>query len=232
MTPTLILLSNSAAAVGLIHTAIGVDHYLPFIVMGRAQGWPLRKSMMLTFLCGLAHVSSSVILGLGGIWFGVTLQRLKVIHDVQGNLAAWFLILFGLTYAAWSIAKTRRMQRHMHEHADGHVHSHLPIESDELDETHKKAIMTTWTLFVIFVLGPCEPLVPLMIVPALQHGVQTAMWVAAVFSATTISCMLTLVVLGWYGLNMIPLRRFEMHANTLAGLAIAAAGAAIKLFGI
>jgi len=210
ITQTLGLLTGTAVAVGIFHTVLGVDHYLPFIVMGRAQGWPLRKSMTLTFICGLAHVSSAVLLGLGGIGLGVTIQRLQVIHNIQGNIAAWFLIAFGLTYAAWSFAGARRNQ----------------------GQVPKKAIMTTWTLLVIFVLGPCEPLVPLMIVPALQHGIRTAMWVAAVFSATTISCMLVLVVVGWYGLNRISLRQFEVHAHTFAGLTLAAAGAAMQLLKI
>ena len=41
--------------------------------------------------------------------------------------------------------------------------------------THNRIKMvTTWSLFIIFILGPCEPLVPLMIVPALAGSFRVA----------------------------------------------------------
>jgi hypothetical protein len=44
--------------------------------------------------------------------------------------------------------------------------------------------------------------------------------------------MLLLVTAGYFGLALPVFKRLEGHANTLAGLAIAASGLAIQLFGI
>src|ERR1041385_2014809 len=93
---------GGAVAVAFAHTAMGIDHYLPFIVLGRAQKWSLEKVLGLTFICGLAHVLSSVVLGLGGAALGMSIQRCEHLHAIQGNVAAWVLIVFGSTYAAWS----------------------------------------------------------------------------------------------------------------------------------
>ena len=40
------MLAGTAATLGLVHTVIGPDHYLPFIVIGRAREWTLRKTLL------------------------------------------------------------------------------------------------------------------------------------------------------------------------------------------
>ena len=92
--------------------------------------------------------------------------------------------------------------------------------------------MTAWSLFIIFVLGPCEPLIPLLMVPALDYGAWGVVQVALAFGLTTIGTMMLVVTVGYYGLKLSAFRRLEAHANTLAGLAIAASGLAIQVFGI
>jgi nickel/cobalt transporter (NicO) family protein len=228
MTPALDILSGGAAAVAFMHTAIGIDHTLPFLVIGKAQGWSLRKVLGMTALCGVAHVLSSLVLGITGVALGISVQRFQIFQAVRGDVAAWALIAFGLTYAAWSFAKSRRLQRHLHQHHDGDVHAHDPADA----HSSKSRLVTAWSLFIIFVLGPCEPLIPLIMVPALSVGIQSAAQVALVFSLTTIGTMLVIVTAGYFGLNFLPLKRLQTHANTLAGLAVAVSGLAIQLFGI
>lgn len=50
-------------AVGFSHTLLGPDHYLPFIVLSRACGWSYRKTFRITFVCGLGHILTAVVLG-------------------------------------------------------------------------------------------------------------------------------------------------------------------------
>ncbi|MDQ1332320.1 MAG: hypothetical protein QG576_354, partial [Bacteroidota bacterium] len=53
MGDSITLLSVTAISIGFIHTILGPDHYLPFIVLSEAKKWNLRKTMFITFLCGL-----------------------------------------------------------------------------------------------------------------------------------------------------------------------------------
>ena len=46
---------------------------------------------------------------------------------------------------------------------------------------------TPWVLFLIFVFGPCEPLIPLVMYPAAKNNFHGAVIVAILFSLTTIS---------------------------------------------
>ncbi len=223
-----------AITIGFTHTLIGIDHSLPFVVMGRAHKWPLRKVLGITALCGLGHVLSSIVLGVMGISLGTALEKLEWIEASRGDLAAWLLIVFGFSYAAWSFAKQRRLGGHAHSHGT-HVHTH---EGEEGEHQHKDALsqnaagMTAWSLFVIFVLGPCEPLIPLLMVPSMRWGTSSMMLVAFAFGATTIATMMAVVTIGYVGLTIPTFERLERHVHTLAGLAIASSGLAIQVLGI
>ena len=92
MDPALGTLLGLAAGIGLLHTLIGADHYLPFIVLGRAQGWTLRKLIVVTSLCGVGHVLASVLLGFIGIGLGVALGKLEWIESFRGSVAGWMPI--------------------------------------------------------------------------------------------------------------------------------------------
>jgi sulfite exporter TauE/SafE len=97
------LLVATAASVGVLHTVLGPDHYLPFVAMARAGSWSRRRALLVTALCGIGHVAGSVILGLIGIAFGLSLSRLEAFESSRGSIAAWGLIVFGLLYAAWGL---------------------------------------------------------------------------------------------------------------------------------
>ena len=108
MEDSTLLLAGTAVTIGFIHTLIGPDHYLPFIVMGEARKWTIRKTMLITFLCGIGHVLSSIILGFIGIAAGISLSKLEFFESFRGNIAAWLLIAFGLVYMLISIRSLYR----------------------------------------------------------------------------------------------------------------------------
>ncbi len=99
MTAELNALIITAASIGFFHTILGPDHYLPFIMMSWARKWSVLKTTLITLLCGLGHIGSSVVLGLIGVALGLAVNRLEIMESVRGNLAAWLLIDFGLVYS-------------------------------------------------------------------------------------------------------------------------------------
>ena len=96
MSTELKILAITAASIGLFHTIFGPDHYLPFIMMSWARKWSVLKTAIITFLCGIGHIASSVVLGLIGVAFGLAVNNLVKIESVRGNIAAWLFIAFGL----------------------------------------------------------------------------------------------------------------------------------------
>lgn len=231
-----LLLAGTAVTIGFIHTLVGPDHYLPFIVMGEARQWTIRKTMLITFLCGLGHVLSSVVLGFIGIAAGISLSKLQFLESFRGNIAAWLLIAFGLVYLLVSIRSLYRKKKHvhLHHHTDGtdheHEHNHFSSHSHMHLTGHKN--LTPWILFLIFVLGPCEPLIPLVMYPAAKHSTSGVILVSVLFSVVTVATMMSLVLAFRLGLSRINLKPVEKYVNVIAGATILVSGLAIQFMGL
>lgn len=241
MSSELTALSAAAATVGVLHTLAGPDHYLPFIVLGKARKWSTGKTAAVTALCGLGHVGSSILLGVIGILFGLGAARLEAFEGIRGDVAAWAFILFGLAYFLWGLFRglRNRGHHHFHVHANGTVHpDHTPrpgadgVAAEHLHPELKPANMTPWILFAIFVFGPCEPLIPLLMVPAARVSPGGVAAVAAVFSLATIATMEAMVLLPAAGLNRLPLKFLERYMHAVAGFTILACGLGMAFFGL
>lgn len=250
MTADLGLLILTAASIGFIHTLLGPDHYVPFVAMGAARRWSTRKTLWITTLCGVGHVLGSVAIGVVGIGIGVSLHRLEWLEGVRGDTAAWLLTGFGLAYLAWGLKKAWRARPHTHEHVHGdglfhehrhdhegpHLHPHVPLRPHAhphppVDASPARSI-TPWALFVIFVLGPCEPLIPVLMYPASQHSVWGTVAVVLAFGAATITTMLGVVYLASRGLKRLPLDTAERYSHALAGAALSLCGLGIVFLGL
>jgi nickel/cobalt exporter len=236
----ILVLAGTAASIGLVHTVIGPDHYLPFIVIGRARRWTLRKTLFVSFLAGLGHILSSVVLGFLGIALGIAVSRLKGVESARGEVAAWLLIGFGLAYFIWGLRRAWRNKPHAHPHAHvdaqagghDHVHTHADGEHVHLHGAEKKANVTPWVLFTIFVFGPCEPLIPLVMYPAARHSTPGVILVAAAFGFATILTMLAIIAAASWGVSFVRLGRLERYSHALAGLMIFVSGLSVRLLGL
>jgi sulfite exporter TauE/SafE len=230
------LLAVSAASIGFLHTLLGPDHYLPFVMMGSARNWSRARTFWITLVCGIGHVGGSIVLGAIGIALGIGITRLEIFESVRGNLAAWVLIAFGLVYFAWGLRRAIRNKPHAHRHLhdDGLTHSHTHVHTDDHTHVHDKPAksITPWVLFTIFVLGPCEPLIPLLMYPAARTSMAGVVIVAAVFGVVTVGTMLTVVMLASHGISFLPLARIERYTHAIAGATIFACGAAIQFLGL
>lgn len=237
MSDQILVLAINAASMGFIHTVLGPDHYLPFIVMSKARRWSVFKTGIITFICGLGHVGSSILVGVVGIAFVLGLSNVEGIEVIRGNIAAWAFIAFGFLYMIWGLMRAikNKPHRHTHLHSGGVVHEHVHTHSEEHDHIHKseKAVsLTPWVLFVIFVLGPCEPMIPLLMYPAAKHNVLGVITVSIIFAVTTLVTMLVIVLLLSYGLKTLPFGRLERYTHAIAGATIFLSGCAIVFLGL
>jgi sulfite exporter TauE/SafE len=246
-------LALTAVVIGVTHTLLGPDHYLPFVFMARARRWSRTKTQIITLACGLGHIASSVVLGSLGIALGLAVGRLESVEAVRGDLAAWALIAFGLVYMAWGLRRAMRGQPHchLHLHEDGssHVHRHVH-EADHLhvhdaaperaharpgegrDSGHTARGLAPWVLFTIFILGPCEPLIPLLMYPAAQNSMAGVALVAVLYGAATLASMSAAVLFATAGFERLPLGHLDRYIHVVAGGAILACGLAIQFLGL
>jgi nickel/cobalt exporter len=243
MSPEIIVLTFTAATIAFVHTLLGPDHYLPFVAMARARDWTLAKTVRITLYCGVGHLLGSVILGVVGIALGTQLASLEWLEAIRGGLAAWLLIGFGLAYTVWGLRQAWRNKPHQHWHRhDGVSHSHQHTHKSQHAHVHSpvnapaKKSITPWVIFVIFVLGPCEPLIPLLMYPAARESTLGVMLVAGVFGLVTVLTMTLAVATSMLGLDALkrPLRLvgFERYAHAVAGSTLLLCGVSVVLLGV
>lgn len=228
----LYLLIVSAGSLGFVHTILGPDHYLPFIVLSKARKWSTPKTMWITFISGIGHVGSSVIIGLVGIAMGISLSRLEAIESFRGELVGWLLFSFGILYTFYGLYKYIRHSNHMHlpkflVPKKIRDIQHLPTEESDKDNTK----LTPWLLFLIFVFGPCEVLIPMLIFPAYENSAFGMLAVALVFGIATIGTMMLAVWIGHKGTVLVRFRKHERYWHLIAGLIILISGSGIVFFG-
>ena len=94
-----------------------------------------------------------------------------------------------------------------------------------------KKVVTVWTLFAIFVLGPCEPLIPLFFI-SLKFNLAGILIVVIVFSVVTWLMMIGQALIGYLGIRLINFERLERYSHTIAGVVIALTGIFILISGI
>jgi nickel/cobalt exporter len=208
-------LISIAALIGLIHTLMGPDHYLPFIALAKARSWSRKKTAWITSLCGLGHILSSVVIGCLALGLRVSLSSLHVIDSYRSDFAAWALIALGCVYFIWSLKKLYKENKQGHD---------LPAEG--------KSNLLFWGLFTIFVVGPCEPLFFLMTYPSLMANPLSVLLLVGVFGVTTVATMTTVVLGASYGLSFSRGKQVARFAPAFAGLMIMFCGAGIKFLGL
>lgn len=209
-----ITLLVSTASIAFLH-ALAPDHWLPFIMIGRAQKWSIKKLIFVTFIAGIGHVGSSVLIGLIGLFIGMELSKLEGLEALRGEVGIWLLIGFGIAYALWGLKHAR------------HPHRHEIVDEKILN----KKVVTVWTLFAVFVLGPCEPLIPLFFI-SLKFQVAGIIGVIVVFSIMTWIMMIAQAVIGYLGIQLVKFETLERYSHTIAGVVIALTGVFILVSGV
>ena len=216
----------AAIGVAFVHTALGPDHYLPFVALAKARRWSLRRTLWITTACGIGHVLSSLLLGGLGIAAGIAVGALETVENQRGAMAAWLLFGVGIAYALWGVRQAlRHVHAHGHSHGSGdhhHGHGQVPVAARST---------TFWALFVVFVLGPCEPLIPLFMVPASQQRWGAALATGVVFGVVTLATMLAITASAVLGLARLPLDPLQRWTHALAGSVIASSAAAVLWLG-
>ena len=233
--PVLILFGTTGA-LAVVHTLMGIDHSVPFVAMARSEGWTLSHTLRVTLFCGLGHLVSSVLVGGLCVALGLTLDSMLWLDTIRGNMAAMMLIGFGLAFSifAWrkrflSSPKSRsaREKDQINEQNSFGIYG-----GDQFKRVQGRRRVTPWMLFLIFVLGPCEPLIPLMMLSPLEYSWLVLVTVVAIFGLLTIVTMVLSVVLLYQGVDLFKNMRSFRHGDVIAGFAVAGCGVVVLVLGV
>ncbi|MEJ7680967.1 MAG: hypothetical protein WKG06_24575 [Segetibacter sp.] len=226
------VLMIAAVSIACLHTVTGPDHYVPFIALSKARGWSFTRTIFWTIVCGCGHVWSSVLLGLGGAAVGWSLSKVSWLENVRGGVAGWALTGFGLAYGIWGFIKARRSSQHKHFdiYDDGSIYVYEHKHGEIVAPKERHAV-TPWVMFLIFVLGPCEPMIPLLYFPAANNSWFGMVLLIVVYTLFTLATMLLMVVLSYYGFAFFKTEKLERYVHALGGMTIFICGAGMVFLG-
>jgi nickel/cobalt exporter len=92
--------------------------------------------------------------------------------------------------------------------------------------------MTPWVLFVIFLLGPCEALIPLLMFPAATESWRALLLVSGTFGLVTVGTMMGVVLGSLEGIRFVSFPKVERFSHVVAGATILLCGIAIEFLGL
>ena len=112
------------------HT-ISPDHWLPFVMLGRANNWSIARILALATLAGIGHVGISVVIGMVGVFASKELSESYA--NIAENATCILLIVFGFGYAIWAWKRGGHhhgipflSKRHDHDH--NHYHEEHSVD--------------------------------------------------------------------------------------------------------
>ena len=204
----LLALLGAAITVGSLH-ALAPDHWVPFSVLGRARGWSPARTIRLTLLCGLGHVSVSAAFGIAALLLGA--RAVTALGSTLQSNAALLLIGFGLAYMVWGLWRSFSQRlAHTHPHDDK---------------------LTEWSLFAFFCADPCVALIP-MIIAASSRGWGAILSVIIVYELAMFTMMVTLVMTSHAGARALRFPFLDRYGDAVAGATIVMLGTVVTLLGV
>lgn len=183
-----------------LHAALPT-HWLPFVLVGRAQGWGLRRVAGVVVVAALAHVLTTALIGAVVAMAGVALDRW--LHGVLPHVSSALLFLFGAFYLA----------RYWHKTT---VPDCKGCEHDEPKVSDRAA---TFGLIALLAASPGEVLLPLYLSSATQ-GVSMFLALSAGFALGTVAGMLLLTSLAMAGYSILRLERWARYEGVVLGAAL------------
>ncbi|MCB2410678.1 hypothetical protein [Hymenobacter lucidus] len=195
-------LLTGAFLLSLLHAAIP-NHWAPVLAVARAERWPLRRAVGVTMVAGLAHVLSTVLLGLA---LGLLGWRLSArFSQFAGVAAPALLVVIGLLYAF---------------SGPGHAHPD-PRPLSRRGPRPRVVLGLAATMF----LAPCLE-IQTFFLAAGTHGTATLALTMATYLVVSVGAMSALVAATYTGIRRLNLaglahyeRRFTGAVLVLVGLA-------------
>lgn len=203
--PVLLSLLALGFGTAFVHAALPT-HWLPFVLVGRAQGWGLTRTLGAAAAAGLAHIASTAMVGAMIVAAGLALERW--VEGLLPHLSAALLFLFGAFYLARAMLKRPAT-------AGGPDY--------ETPEPRVSDGAAFWGLIALMALSPGEVLLPLYLSSATE-GLHVQISLTLAFAAGTVLGMVLLTAVARAGFSILKLERWARYEGAILGLALIGLG--------
>lgn len=185
--------------ISVLHALIP-SHWLPVIAIGKKENWSLTETLQVTFLSGLAHALSTILIGVAIGYIGSELSiHLEKFTNV---IAPVLLILLGIFFI-W-------------QH---HRHRHFHIEENRIQS--KRKVITA--LVIAMFLSPCFEIEAYFLLAG-SLGWWLIFLIAILYVIITLAGMLLWVSFVYKRLVMLNWHKWEHKAGIFTGITIIITG--------
>lgn len=208
--PVLLSLLGAGFATAFLHAALPT-HWLPFVLVGRAQRWSRPRLLAAVTAAGLAHIATTGLVG--GLIVAAGLAMDQWVAGLLPWLSAGLLFAFGTFYLGRSLVR-RPVP------AGG-----PPLELAEPTVSHAAAF---WGLVAMMAVSPGEVLLPIYLSQATEGiGVLAALTLA--FAVGTVAGMAGFTLLARAGWSVLRLERWARYEGVVLGGALIVIGVLVVL---
>ena len=186
----------------ILHALIP-NHWLPVLAIGRKENWTISQTTSVTFISGLSHALSTVLIGVAVGMLGVTLAR--HIETFAHIIAPLILISIGLFY--------------IYQH---HRHKHFHLHSEPKDLSKRKVVMG---LVVAMFFSPCFEIEAYFLMAG-AHGWGQVALLAILYTSVTVAGMVVWIRIAYKGLLKLNWHSLEHNAGIITGLTLILTGIA------
>ncbi|WP_312685449.1 hypothetical protein [Brevundimonas nasdae] len=201
----LLSLLGGGFVAAFLHAALPT-HWLPFVLVGRAQRWGTGRTLSAVVAAGLAHIVTTAVVG--GLIVAAGLALDQWISGLLPHLSAVLLFLFGAFYLARAMLKRPVT-------AGGPA-----LDSPEPAVSNRAAFLG---LVMLMALSPGEVLLPIYLSSA-SEGIAALSLLTVVFALGTVAGMAVFTSLASAGASILRLERWARYEGAVLGLALITLG--------
>jgi putative Mn2+ efflux pump MntP len=187
--------------ISILHALIP-NHWLPVVAIGRKEGWSLAETSRITFIAGVAHVVSTILIGVFLGLIGGELAR--HIDQFTHVVAPSILVLMGFYF--------------VREH---YKHHHFHLDKKAIEKKTKQSIITS--LVIAMFLSPCMEIEAYFLLAG-SEGWHFMTAIAALYCVITITGMLIWVRIVYKGLLKLNWHKWEHNAGIITGVILIVTG--------
>ena len=187
--------------ISLLHAVIP-NHWLPVLAIGKKEGWSLAETSRVTFLAGMAHVISTIIIGLLLGLIGSELTH--HIEHFTKFIAPSVLILMGLFF----------VRQH-------YTHHHFHLHPEEIKKKNKSSIILA--LVIAMFLSPCLEIEAYFLLAG-SKGTYVLAGIALMYSVISIVGMLVWIRIVYKGFLKLNWHKWEHNAGIITAFILIITG--------
>ncbi len=186
-----------AILLSIVHAMIP-NHWMPLVILGKAEHWSRRETTFMTVIVGLAHTTSTVIIGILIGLAGVQLS--EKFHHFSTHIAPTILVIIGLIYLTLGFWGS---SHHHHHHG-------------KIDTKKKSKLAIVSTLGLAMFLSPCMEIEAYYFTAA-GFGWIGIMAVSVIYIIVTVSGMVLLAYLGMIGVDRLNWHFLDHNERIVTG---------------